>query len=143
MKNNLRHITTAFANAKLLTPFEWGQNDCNTLALEFIDIMLPNIPSITKDVQGKYSNRYEARKFYRDFKWRWSDYLLSLGFEKVEPLFFQPGDLHIHKMGKSLEAVSISLGLENIIADPKHDIRLINFFQLYDKYEFSAYRLMR
>lgn len=143
MKSNLRHTTTAFANSKLLTPFEWGQNDCNTLALEFIDILLPDIKSITDTVKGKYTNRYEARAFYRNFKWRWIDYLEHIGFEQVEPLFFQAGDLHIHKMGKSLEAISISLGLDNIIADPRSGICLMNFFQLHDKYEFLAFRLMR
>jgi hypothetical protein len=137
---NLRHKTTVFANTKLTLPFEWGKNDCNTLAFDFIDDALPGINYLTDKVKGKYSTRFEARKFYREFEWRWEDYLISIGFVKVPLLYFQPGDLHMHKMGRSLEAISINLGSENIIADPKHGICLKSFFELYEDYDLTAYR---
>lgn len=137
---NLQHSTHIFASAKLHQPFKWGQEDCNTLALDFIDLVHPSLPSIINEVRGHYHTSATAREFYRNYRYTWHSYLTEIGFKEVEPMFFQAGDFHIHKVGTDLEAVSINLGKDNIIADLKKGICLTSFFGLYDKFEIKAYR---
>lgn len=137
---NKRHATILFANRKFGTEFKWGTNDCNTLALEFIEFALPDVPSILMHVFEQYSDIKSALRFYRNFNYTWQEYLEEVGFEQVDPLRFQPGDLHIHDMDPGLKAVSINLGKNNIIADPKNGILATDFFALYEKYELEAYR---
>lgn len=137
---NYRHLVTNFANIKVNSEFAWGDNDCNTLALDYIDFALPNLFNVIDLVRGEYTNRKQAIKFYRNFEFTWLEYLNMIGFYEVPINFFQPGDLHIHKMGKRLEAVSINLGSHNLIADEELGIGFKDFFELKEEYALKGYR---
>lgn len=135
-----RSQALAFANAKLHSDFQWGQNDCNTLALEFIQFAFPNVENLLPSVVGQYDRYRPAVRFYRSLNRTWDDYLRDNNFHEVMPMYFQPGDLHIYSLTRSLDTVTISLGEYNLSADMHKGVILDDFFRLNEQYRVRAYR---
>jgi hypothetical protein len=73
-------------------PFIWGWNDCNTLALEWLDKLQDR--GWLKRVQGKYSNLKEAAKFAAELP-NWCDGLLAEGWTEIEAPTASVGDLAV------------------------------------------------
>lgn len=73
-------------------PFAWGWNDCNTLALEWLDKLQDR--GWLKRVQGKYSNLKEAAKFAAELP-NWCDGLLAEGWTEIAAQESCVGDLAV------------------------------------------------
>jgi hypothetical protein len=73
-------------------PFKWGWNDCNTLALQWID-KLQNRGWLNR-VQGKYSNPKQAARFASELP-KWADGLLAEGWEEIDGSMASVGDLGV------------------------------------------------
>lgn len=71
-------------------PFKWGWNDCNTLALAWLDKLQDR--GWLKRVQGKYSNLKEAAKFASELP-KWTDGLLAEGWIEITAQEASVGDL--------------------------------------------------
>ena len=95
---------------------QWGEVDCNTVALDLFDVDIP-------PVKGKYSSEKEAVRFYKNYPLTW-DQLLSQYAEPVERNYTQPGDLLVTKHKGYVEirfwiggqTISIDMDKEQIIA---------------------------
>lgn len=79
-------------NTRIGSQFEWGVCDCNTLALEALDLIAGT--QLAVEVFGMYSNPKEASDFYRNYRLDWATWD---GFEKVGKNFVQTGDFVIAK----------------------------------------------
>ena len=84
-------------------PFAWGMNDCNTLAILWMDRVSNS--DVLLSVEGQYHSFSEAVKFYKDFP-SWRSILDTLGWEQVTTL--RNGDL-ILRQGKSFVFAHIFL----------------------------------
>ena len=73
-------------------PFAWGLNDCNTLALTWLDKLQDR--GWLDRVKGKYSNLKEAAKFASKLP-NWADGLLAEGWTEISPLEASVGDLAV------------------------------------------------
>ena len=72
--------------------FEWGQNDCNTFIVEYVDFLKGS--SIIKEVRGKYFNARSAFVFVKNYK-ALDVGLQEAGFVEVETP--QNGDVITYK----------------------------------------------
>lgn len=90
MHQSLEVQLAKFANERRGTPFQWGVCDCNTLALEALDLISGT--DLAKEVIGQYTNGEEAVLFYETFRLDW---LAWDGFEEVGLNFAQTGDFLI------------------------------------------------
>lgn len=71
--------------------FKWGQNDCNTLCVEWVDRVCGT--DYISRIKNHYHSKKGAIRFYRDFV-QWVSELKKLGWiEVVQP---QTGDLVLH-----------------------------------------------
>lgn len=73
-------------------PFAWGWNDCNTLALEWLDKLQDR--GWLKRVRGKYSNLKEAVKFASELP-KWTDGLLAEVWTEIAAQEASVGDLAV------------------------------------------------
>lgn len=73
-------------------PFEWGQNDCNTLALEWLDRVSDT--NWLEKVKGTYSDRKTAIKVASELP-KWADGLLEEGWVEVHREDSTVGDIAI------------------------------------------------
>ena len=85
-------------------PFQWGVNDCNTLAVEWMDRVSNS--DVLSSIEGKYRSFSEAIKFYEEFP-SWQAILHTLGWDQVDTV--RNGDL-ILRQGKSFVFAHIFLG---------------------------------
>lgn len=74
-----------------LQKFKWGQNDCNTLCVEWVDRVCGT--DYLSRVKNHYKTKKGAVKFYHNFV-QWVSELKELGWQEVEQP--QTGDLVLH-----------------------------------------------
>jgi hypothetical protein len=87
-------------------PFEWGQNDCNTLALEWLDAI--NGTNWIKKVKGSYSDKKSAIVRASQLP-KWSDGLVDEGWVEITPNEATVGDIAIVD-GKHYDMAHIVMG---------------------------------
>tara|TARA_E500000331_G_scaffold276573_1_gene269124 strand:- start:1 stop:411 length:411 start_codon:yes stop_codon:yes gene_type:complete len=78
-------------------PFIWGQNDCNTFVLKFLD-RIHNL-DLEQSIKGKYKTEFGAIKFQKKFGQYLSEYLINNGGRKILPTMAVTGDILIIKKG--------------------------------------------
>lgn len=86
-----------------LQPFAWGMNDCNTLAVSWMDRVSNS--DVLCAIEGNYTSFSEAVTFYKNFP-SWRSILDTLGWGQVTTL--RNGDL-ILRQGKSFVFAHIFL----------------------------------
>jgi hypothetical protein len=73
--------------------FAWGQNDCNTLCLAWLDELAGS--ATLKIAKGKYKNALGAAKYQKKIGHRLSDVLKQNGAVEIAPALQQEGDFII------------------------------------------------
>jgi hypothetical protein len=73
-------------------PFKWGWNDCNTLALQWLDKLQDR--GWLDRVRGTYSNLREAKKIASELP-QWSEGLLAEGWTEISQQEASVGDLAV------------------------------------------------
>jgi len=74
---------------------QWGQVDCNVIALDLLNADVP-------PVRGQYSTELGAFKFYKKYPLRWDEVLPQYA-QPVKKNFAQVGDLLITNHDKYVE----------------------------------------
>ena len=115
----------SFANAARGKLFKWGTTDCNTITLQFLDMIMarqPSYTSITEEVVGKYSTKADAYYFYKAYKntkFSWDTFLLQFCDKNPTKPLFQAGDIILAPVGNILIGSHICLGGESLSIDPE------------------------
>ena len=84
-----------FARSRNGQPFQWGLCDCNTIALEALDLLMGT--QIAFEVFGQYSTPSEANVFYSTYRRSWIG-IDGMGTE-IKPPFASSGDFLVASDG--------------------------------------------
>ena len=87
-------------------PFAWGVNDCVLFAADCIGVMTGIDPVF--DLRGQWADRKQALRVITRLGGLPAA-VKARGFEEVQPLFAQRGDLVLHRRDRS-DALAICLG---------------------------------
>jgi hypothetical protein len=96
-----------------LTAFKWGQNDCNTLCVEWVDRVCGT--DYLSRIKNNYQTKKGAVRFYRGFV-EWMTELKELGWQEVEKP--QTGDLVLH-LDKSFVFAHVFVSGKMFSVDPE------------------------
>jgi len=108
-----------FSSSQLGKPFTWGDNDCNTLVIEWVDLLTGS--NHIDEVRGQYSNKDEAIEFYRSVK---NEEDILAEFHEIDPAFISVGDILTVPFGKMLGA-HICVGSRLLSVDRRHGTMLL------------------
>lgn len=98
-------------------PFEWGRRDCNTLALEWLDMLTGG--KYADQVIGHYSSEAEAIEFCKGFGMSFTDLLIEAGAERIKDRFEQTGDfLVVNAPGELWQRVHVCMGDQVLSVEP-------------------------
>ena len=114
----------SFANAMKGRGFEWGTNDCNIVALKFLDMIMEghkDYTSITNEIMGKYKTKNGAYNYYKKrvkAGLGGEDFLSVFCDKNPEIPLFQAGDIILVPMGGVMGA-HVCLGGKSLSVDPE------------------------
>ena len=137
-----QYPVVAFANAMVGRDFVWGQNDCNTATLKFLDMIMrghPDYQSVTDKVVGKCDSAVSAVKFYKQFEWTWGDYLETFCDKNPESPRFQLGDIILVPM-KGMVGSHICIGGKSLSVDPEFGSVLVPTVKLLEIDKVNIFR---
>jgi hypothetical protein len=120
-----------YIEAHLGRPFVWGELDCYTLALGWVDELLGT--THRAGIAGAYSSAGEALELWRT-TWggrTWESFLLELGAWPLRPLFQQTGDLMVGP-GRRFETVGIMTGRHVLTIDEARELVALDVWQTTD-----------
>jgi len=78
---------------KNLVGVDWGQNDCNTVAIDIMQILIGR-PLDIPTVRGEYDSAKTAYEFYADYPITWNEFFENNG-KYISKNFAQTGDILI------------------------------------------------
>lgn len=111
-------------------PFAWGQVDCTTLALSWLD-ELTGWQSLWDLGIGRYGSSGEAAVWQQMLGFNLGQLLETAGGQPVPPKFAQPGDFLLSQIeGEPWQRVAICLGADALSADPERGVIRIPLAQL-------------
>lgn len=109
---------TAFAAARMGRGFAWGWCDCNTLALEALDLIAGT--QFAFEVFGRYRDTASARAFFAIYP---RDWLHWTGYgEEVAPAFVRTGDFLVADEG-GWRVPHVAVGGQALICTPDRGVR--------------------
>ena len=133
----------AFANANVGREFQWGIQDCNTVALRFLDFYMkgnPNYEPVLKDeVEGKYGTPKEAYRFYKGFRYNYDEWLDRFCEKNPEKPVFQAGDIILCPV-LGVEGLHVCLGGNSLSVNPEHGTILVPTLELLEQDNVRIYR---
>ena len=137
-----QYPVVAFANAMVGRDFVWGQNDCNTATLKFLDMIMrghPDYTSITGDVVGKCDSATSAIRFYNKFRLDWEGFLSDFCDKNPESPRFQLGDIILVPM-KGMVGSHICIGGKSLSVDPEFGSVLVPTVKLLEIDKVNIFR---
>ena len=132
----------SFANAMKGRGFNWGTNDCNTVTLKFLDMIMeghPDYTSITSEIVGKYGTANNAYHFYKNFGKTWDEYLLGFCDKNPDKPTFQAGDIIMKPLNRVMGS-HVCLGGKSLSVDPEEGSIIISTVELLRLGDIDIYR---
>lgn len=120
-RQELHVALVRLARERLGSPFAWGSMDCNTLALEFLDLLTGG--DLRSEVAGRYATELGAVRFWRRFRLRWISGLAdAYGAVEVPRGFVATGDFIIVELDRFQSAHVCHTPGRIVAADPEHGV---------------------
>lgn len=109
-------------------PYEWGECDCNTLVLDYLDFRSGDC--LSSLIRGKYSDEDSAAVFCEEFGRTLEDLIKAAGCKQVKRNFQQVGDILLVKSpSKPWHQAHICLGSTCLSVEPGGTVR---FYRMRD-----------
>jgi len=120
-----------FIEPKLNKQFSWGENDCNTLVLEYLDYMLGT--DTLNIAYQKYHTKFGAMRFQKEYQQTISEKCKELGLIELNPIKARHGDILI-KHDKRWDMCHICIGTKIISIDETVGVNAVsvNDFDIFD-----------
>lgn len=115
-------IIARWARGWVGKPFAWGQVDCTTLALSWLD-ELTGWQSLRDLGIGRYGSSEEAAAWQAQLGFNLGQLLETAGGQTVSPKFAQLGDFLLSQAeGETYQRAGICLGLDALSATPERGV---------------------
>lgn len=115
-------IIARWARGWVGKPFAWGQRDCTTLALSWLD-ELTGWQSLRDLGIGRYGSSEEAAAWQQLLGFNLGQLLETAGGQTVPTKFAQPGDFLLSQAeGEGYQRAAICLGLDVLSATPERGV---------------------
>lgn len=119
-----------WARAWIGRAFAWGQVDCTTLALSWLD-EIAGWRALQDLAFGRYDSAETAAVYQQQLGFQLGQLLAEAGGIPVPARFIQPGDFLLSQLeGEPWQRAAICLGADALSADPERGVLRIPLAQL-------------